>query len=65
MLIGLLDNIGIFCIHTWIVWPFLFVFSFAFGLAELIKNEKPSFKPLIWAGFSLLIMFCAVLSGPV
>jgi hypothetical protein len=65
MLIGLLDNIGIFCIHTWIVWPFVFVFTFAFGLVGLIKDDKSSLKLLIWAGFSLLIMLCAVLSGPV
>lgn len=62
MLIEAIKYIGIFYFWTWIVWPFVFVFSLAFGIVDLIKDDKASLKPLFLAGLSLLIMLSAVMS---
>lgn len=62
MLIGLMSRIGIFYYWTWYIWPFVFVFSFANGLAT-IKEEKAVKGSLMAAGVSLLIILAGI-TGP-
>lgn len=60
MLMGLMRGIGIFYYWTWFIWPFVFVFSFASGLTEIIKDENSSEKNMLVAGVSLLIILAGV-----
>ena len=62
MLIGLMQGIGVFYLWTWFVWPFLFVFTFAIGLAEIIKDDRASLKNIFIAAISLLIILAGVVS---
>lgn len=62
MLIGLMQGIGIFYYWTWFIWPFVFVFSFAVGLAEIIKDENASGKNILIAAVSLLIILAGVVA---
>lgn len=62
MLLNLIEYIAIFYYWTWFVWPFVLIFGFAFGLADIIKDEKDSGKGLIWAGIALLIILSAFLA---
>ena len=59
ILIELLKGIGLFYYWTWFIWPFVLIFSLAFGIKELIKNENSSSKPLLLAALALLV----ILSG--
>ena len=47
---------------TWFIWPFVFVFSLAWGIVDWIKDECCSTKPLLLAGLSLTIMLAGILS---
>lgn len=60
MLIGVLNGLGTLFYWTWFIWPFVFVFSLAYGIASFVKNEKASIIPILIAGFSLLIIVCGV-----
>ena len=60
MLINVMKWIGILYYWTWFVWPFVFVFSLGLGIADQVKNEKPSHKGLILAAVSLLIILAGL-----
>jgi uncharacterized membrane protein YhaH (DUF805 family) len=63
MLFGLMEGIAIFYYWTWFIWPFIFVISFVFGLAEIIKDEENSSgKNLFIASISLLIILAGVVA---
>ena len=62
MLLGLMKGIAIVYYWTWFVWPFVFVFSLAAGIAEIVKDEKGSGKSLIISAVSLLIILAGLLS---
>lgn len=62
MLIGLMKAIGIFYYWTWFIWPFVFIISFAFGLAEIIKDDKAPGKDILIAAVSLLIILAGIIS---
>jgi len=62
MLIGLMKGIGIFYYWTWFIWPFVFVFSFSNGLAEIIKDENAPSKSIFIAAISLLIILAGVVA---
>lgn len=59
MLIGLMKGIGGFYYWTWFVWPFVFMFSFVYGLSSIIKDEKASGSITI-ASISLLIILAGI-----
>ena len=60
MLIQILYYIGVFSFYLWFVWPFLFVFCLAYGLADLvIGTKKPPIK-LVLAGIWLLLILCSL-----
>lgn len=40
----------------WFVWPFVFVFSLAWGIRDWIQDENCSAKPLLVAGASLMVI---------
>ena len=44
MLIHILYYIGVFSFYLWFVWPFLFVFCLAYGIADLVKGTG---KPIV------------------
>ena len=41
---------------SWFIWPFVFVFSLAWGIRDWMKDECCSAKPLLVAGASLMII---------
>ena len=45
---------------TWFVWPFVLVFGLAYGMKELIQNQKTYIKGLIAASKALLIILAGV-----
>lgn len=47
---------------SWFVWPFVFVFSLAWGIRDWIQDENCSAKPLLLAGLALTIMLSGVIS---
>lgn len=53
-------GIGIFYYWTWFVWPFVFLFSFVFGLSAVIKDEEGAGKNILWAAISLLIILAGI-----
>ena len=46
---------NIFCL-SWFIWPFVFVFSPAWGIRDWMKEDCCSAKPLLVAGLSLMIL---------
>lgn len=60
MLIGLMLFLGIFYYWTWFIWPFVFVLTFVYAIASLVKDEKASMKPAIAASISLLIILAGI-----
>ena len=60
MLLGIMDGMGVVYYWTWFLWPFLFVFALAHGIAEVIKDEKKGNGNLGLAGFSLLMMLSSL-----
>lgn len=47
---------------SWPVWPFVFVFSLAWGIRDWIKDEYCSSKPLWLAGLALTILVAGLIS---
>lgn len=41
---------------SWFIWPFVFVFSPAWGIRDWMKDDCCSAKPLLVAGLSLMIL---------
>lgn len=62
MLIGLMQGIASFYYCTWFIWPFIFIFSFTFGLVDIIKDESSSGKNIWIAATSLLIILAGVVA---
>jgi hypothetical protein len=62
MLIGLMKGIGVFYYWTWFIWPFVLMFSFSYGLVEIIKDKNASGKNILIAAISLLIILAGVSS---
>lgn len=77
MLLQLMNGIAILFYWTWPVWPFVFVFSLAQGIAEAVKetlaaqsdqsapragSNGEAVKSLLIAGGCLLVMLCAVIA---
>lgn len=60
MLIELMRAIGIFYYWTWIIWPFIFIFSLVYSITSLVKDEQSSMKPVIMASLSLLIILAGI-----
>lgn len=57
-----MEGIALFYYHTWLIWPFIFVFSFAYGLAEIIKGGNDS-KMYLWiSSISLLVILSAIIA---
>lgn len=52
--------LGIFYYWTWFIWPFVFVLTFVYAIASLVKDEKASMKPAIAASISLLIILAGI-----
>lgn len=46
---------------SWFIWPFVFVFSLAWGIRDWIRDENCSAKPLLLAGLALMIMLGGVM----
>lgn len=46
---------------SWFVWPFVFVFSLAWGIRGRVHDETCSAKPLLLAGLSLMIIIDGLL----
>nr|WP_295946907.1 hypothetical protein [uncultured Agathobaculum sp.] len=60
MLFQIAYYIGILSYYVWFVWPFLFVFCLAYGIADLVRGtDKPPIK-LVIAALALLVMLCSV-----
>ncbi|GAB7387171.1 hypothetical protein BSNK01_10070 [Bacillaceae bacterium] len=62
MFIGLMQGIAIFYYWTWFIWPFVFVFSLAYGIFSIIKDENASLKSLFVSAISLLIILAGIVS---
>ncbi len=63
MLIELMKVLWNFYIWTWFIWPFVFVFSFSHGLAQLIKDGSSSGNTfIIVAAISFLIILAGVVA---
>ena len=60
MLIGLIERVAIFYYWTWFIWPFIFVYSFANAIAELVQDKEDSGKSMLIAAFSLLVILAGV-----
>ena len=59
-LIQIAYYIGLYSYFIWFVWPFLFVFCLAYGIADLVKDTgKPPVK-LVIAALALLVILCSV-----
>ena len=56
MLIQILYYIGVFSFYLWFVWPFLFVFCLAYGIADLVRGTKKPPIKLVLAGIWLLLI---------
>lgn len=62
MLLRLMSLIGKFYYWTWFIWPFVFVFSFAYGLSTIIKNREEATASIFIASLSLLIILAGITS---
>ena len=60
MLIQILYYIGVFSFYLWFVWPFLFVFFLAYGIADLVKGTGKPIVKLALAGIWLLLILCSL-----
>lgn len=63
MLMELMQGIGIFYYYTWFIWPFLFLFPLANGIADKIKGEDTANKNLLISAIALLIILAGI-TGP-
>lgn len=63
MFIGFMKMIYLIYTKTWFIWPFLFVFSFSYGIAGIIKNKDDSGKGLlVVASISLFIIIAGIIT---
>ncbi len=62
MLIEFMKMVALFYYWTWFIWPFVFVFSFSHGIADIIKNENSSRINLIMAAVSLVIILAGIIA---
>lgn len=63
MSIGFMRIIWHFYIWTWFIWPFVFVFSFSYGLSRMIVNKDNSGKVLLLiSSISLLIILAGIVA---
>ncbi|NLB21620.1 MAG: hypothetical protein GX829_12565 [Clostridium sp.] len=63
MSIGFMRIIWYFYIWTWFIWPFVFVFSFSYGLSRMIVNKDNSGKVLLLiSSISLLIILAGIVA---
>jgi hypothetical protein len=46
---------------TWFLWPFVFVFSLAWGIRDWVKDDSCSAVPLLVAGVALNILVAGIL----
>lgn len=60
MLFGLLEVLTIIYAWTWFIWPFLFVFSLAHGIREVIADENAGNGNLALAAVSLNVMLAGI-----
>ncbi|BAQ08771.1 hypothetical protein MKY41_14400 [Sporosarcina sp. FSL W7-1349] len=60
MLIGLMQGLGILYYWTWMIWPFVFVFSLVHAITSLVKDERASMKPALAASVSLLMIVAGI-----
>ena len=60
MLIHILYYIGVFSFYLWFVWPFLFVFFLAYGIADLVKGTGKPIVKLALAVIWLLLILCSL-----
>lgn len=58
-----MQYITFFYYWTWFVWPFVFVFGLAFGIANIIKGGN-YWGGLIWSGLALLITIQGLFMAP-
>lgn len=47
---------------AWFVWPFVFVYSLAWGIRDWVHDEKCSPWPLFVAGLSLTVIVGGIIS---
>lgn len=45
---------------TWFIWPFVFIFGLAYGIKELLQNQKAYNIGLIAASIALLLILAGV-----
>lgn len=58
---SLMMGLGGLFYWTWFIWPFLFVFSLAFGVSYIIKNDLLWGKGMLAAaGLSLTMIICGL-----
>ncbi|UTY40476.1 hypothetical protein NMU03_06760 [Allocoprobacillus halotolerans] len=55
------DAFQTFFYLTWFIYPFIFVFSLAFGIKNEVQNKTGFNFALLVASFSLLFMFIMLL----
>ncbi len=61
MFLGFMRILGTIFLYTWFIWPFLFVYSLAYGIVELQKDKNKTAN-LALAGLALLMMSSGILS---
>lgn len=63
MFMRLMRGIGIFYYWTWLIWPFVFTFSLAYGISALIKEHEDARTLITIAAISLLIILAGISSA--
>lgn len=61
MLFGLMEILAYIYYWTWFLWPFLFVFSFAFGIREVVVDENAKGGNLVLAALALIVILAGLL----
>lgn len=61
LLFGLMKILAYIYYWTWFLWPFVFIFSFAVGIKEVVKDEEKQGGNLALAAVALLIMLAGLL----
>jgi hypothetical protein len=60
MVIEVMRYIGIFYYWTWFIWPFVFVFSLAKGIARKVNKEESADQYILAAAISFLIILAGI-----
>lgn len=63
MLLKIMSYIAYIYAFSWFIWPFVFVYFLASGIAEKIAGKKESDKTLLWAGVALLFITSAIIAN--